>query len=273
LDLETHKIHTDELRFRNTELEKELEKKDDKIKELKNLSSDASKKDNARLAGELSHMKNEVEVYKSIVQKEVDSSNDAHLKDPLLDRVLAALKGEKNKVEIYQLLLDQDVKYLNDNRLHGTLFAEGLHRNAPNKQYVRGRSSKHLRTTADCCKLHQTMSSSMILILLSLTVLGFALSIVYYIGLNETLGLLHHTATGSLAVIIDSRITVTRLLGIIIGIDLKKISDFLTFTLSTPLRINIEMITAIIKARDIIVDILWVVVPIMAFAALRPPQH
>jgi hypothetical protein len=130
LDLETHKIHVDELRLRNAELEEELEKRDNEIKELKNLGSDA------RLARELVRMKNEVEVYKSIVQKEVDSSNDVRLEDPLFDRTLAALKGERNKVEIYQLLLDQDVKYLNDNRINGTLFAEGLHRNAPNKQYV-----------------------------------------------------------------------------------------------------------------------------------------
>ena len=56
-----------------------------------------------------------------------------------------AVKVEKNKVEIYQLLLDQDVKYLNDNRLNDTLFAAGLHRNAPNKQYV-------------CAKLYKTFA-------------------------------------------------------------------------------------------------------------------
>jgi len=138
LDLETHKTHADELRCKNTELEKELEKRDNKIKEL---ISDTSEKD-ARLAGELARVKNEVEMYKSIVKKEADSSNEARLKDPLFDRMLAVLKAEKNKVEIYQLLLDQDVKYLNDNRLNGTLYKEGLHRNAPNKQYVRVNSYK-----------------------------------------------------------------------------------------------------------------------------------
>ena len=112
------------------------------MKELKNVGSDTSKKDDARLAAELDRMKNEMEVYKSMVQKEVDSSNDARLKGPLFDHTLAALKAEKNKVEIYQLLLDQDVKYLNDNRLNGALFEAGLHRNAPNKQYVRVNSRK-----------------------------------------------------------------------------------------------------------------------------------
>lgn len=140
LDLKTHKIQADELRFRNTELEKELEKRDNEIKELKNLGSG-----DARLAAQLRGMKNEVEVYKSIVKKEVDSSSDARLKDQLFDRILAALKAEKNKVEIYQLLLDQDVKYLNDNRLNGTLFEEGLHCNAPNKQYVRAKSHRKFK--------------------------------------------------------------------------------------------------------------------------------
>lgn len=128
-ELETHKIHFDELRLRNTELVKELEERDNKIREIKNIRSDA-------LARELSRMKNEVEMYKSIVKKEAESSNDARFENLLFDRMLAALKAEKNKVEIYQLLLDQDVKYLNDNRLNGTLFAEGLHCNAPNKQYI-----------------------------------------------------------------------------------------------------------------------------------------
>jgi hypothetical protein len=116
--------------------------------EKETITAEANDPSEARLTAQLNRVKNEVEVYKSIVQKEVDSSNDTRLKDPLFDRMLAALKAEKNKVEIYQLLLDQDVKYLNDNRLNGTLFEKGLHCNAPNKQYLRVKSRE--KFTPDC---------------------------------------------------------------------------------------------------------------------------
>jgi hypothetical protein len=116
-------------------------------------------------------------------------------------------------------------------------------------------------------KLPKSVLDSLTLNLLSLSVLVIALSFAYSIGLNEALDLLHHTTVRSLAMITDFIVGFTMLL---LGIDLKKITDLLPLTLSTLLRVVAKMITTVIKAHDVIVDILWVVFPAMASTVLRP---
>lgn len=52
------------------------------------------------------------------------------------EELVKKLDNMANEKIIYKALIEQDVKFLNDNRINGTLFEAGLHRNAPKKGYV-----------------------------------------------------------------------------------------------------------------------------------------
>lgn len=52
------------------------------------------------------------------------------------EELVKSMENMTNENGIYRALVEQDVQFLNDNRINGTLFEAGLHRNAPKNGYV-----------------------------------------------------------------------------------------------------------------------------------------